>query len=66
MLTDMAVFGNGQWPKHWKLRADDLGVLQTLHRKGLVTSVGRYAALTRSGETVAAHLRGDPPLDITL
>lgn len=60
MLTDMAVFGRGHWPEQWRFRPDDRSVLESLHRRGLVTSTGRFASLTEAGEVAARNLRGDP------
>ena len=59
MLTDMATFGRGHWPERWTMRSDDRSVLESLHRKGLVTSTGRFASLTRDGEVAASFLHGD-------
>lgn len=49
MLTDMAIFGEGAWPEHWRLRFDDKEVLDALERKGLVA--GRR--LTEQGTATA-------------
>lgn len=57
MIVNMMHFGEGQWPKHWRQRSDDREVLESLHRKGLVTSTGRFASLTNEGEKLAAALR---------
>lgn len=56
MIADMATFGGGHWPDHWTLRADDRHVLDSLARKGLVTSSGFRAALTDTGLALSRHL----------
>lgn len=57
MLTDMARFGQGRWPAHWKQRAEDKKTLTALHRRGLVTDPGYQAALTERGQAAAAEIR---------
>lgn len=56
MIENMAHFGAGHWPWQWKMRNDDVTVLESLHRRGLVTSTGRFASLTNEGEKLAATL----------
>lgn len=53
MLLNMAECGNGQWPKHWHLSNSDRSVMRSLYQRGLVTSTGMYAALTRDGKKIA-------------
>lgn len=49
MLYEMAYYGDGQWPREWRMSYDDRTVLYSLFRRGLVTSYGIYAALTKTG-----------------
>lgn len=56
VLADMDYFGDGQWPKYWAIHADTRRVMESLHRLGLVTSVGLYCALTKEGEKIAKEM----------
>lgn len=53
MLLNMAEYGNGQWPQKWHLSNSDRSVMRSLYQRGLVTSTGMYATLTREGEKIA-------------
>lgn len=46
LLADMALEGAGRWPQRWELTRELRPVLESLHRRGLVTAPDRSAALT--------------------
>ena len=46
MLYEMATFGDGGWPRGWRIYQAHQRTLDNLYRRGLVTSADKYAELT--------------------
>lgn len=62
MLTDMAIYGEGGWPSHWKLRFDDREVLVALEGKGLVSG----DRLTEDGTETAMALMSEAQRELSV
>lgn len=59
LLLDMVYYGQGSWPKGWRLRDTTAATLASLYRRQLVTSDTAEARLTSTGHLVAAYLKGE-------